>query len=254
MLALADDAATRYRPGEETLGRVRAEVLATTALVFERPESRDLARADKLWQEAVAARGGWRARRAAFLARTGRLREALADVDAHVKSYGADAGALQARARVLRRLGWRELALVDLGAAVRLAPRDAGLHEDTARVQAQLGRTDAALAAWDRAVALAPRDTSLWSGRAELLARIGQQEEALRSLARAVELQPGDPRLQLAYADALWRARDPRAFPALRRYLDLTAERPELAPARAEAERRLASAPPDVAAPAALEP
>jgi hypothetical protein len=251
MLALADDAAQRFQKGDERLVRVRAEVLATTALVFERPESRDLERAERLWQEAVSARGGWRARRGAFQARSGRLREALADFDAHMKSYGADAGALQARGRVLRRLGWRELALADFTGGVRLSPRDASLHEDAARTLALLERHEPALAAWDRALALAPRDTSLWSGRAELLARIGRREEALGSLARAVELQPGDPRLQLLYADALWSARDPRAPEALRRYLDLTADRPELAAARASAEHRLASAPPDVSSGAA---
>jgi tetratricopeptide (TPR) repeat protein len=240
MLALADEALARHGDGE-LAQRVRAEVLATTALVFERPGSKDLARAEQLWDQAVAAGPEWRGRRGAFLARAGRLREALADLDGHMKSSGSDADTLQARGRLFQRLGWLPLARADFEAGLKLAPRDAGLHEDLARLEARLGESERALVHWDLAVEAAPRDTTLWMGRGALLAQLGQTQEALRSLERAVELQPGDPRPQLRLAELLRSAGDPRALAAFRRYVDLAHGRPEHAASRAAAEVLLAT-------------
>lgn len=129
--------------------------------------------------------------RGELLRRLGRLAEAEAEAGRRIALAPRDAGGYLARAEARRGLGRFAAAERDLGRAAALDPRQGWVHAVRAKVLRAARRTAAALQAAERAVALEPGHAKAWAWRGEVLRALGRREEAAESLRRALALDAG---------------------------------------------------------------
>ncbi len=129
-------------------------------------------------------------RRAARLARTGKLAEAHALYRAVLAARPDHRDALKACALVAFRLDAADEAAALLQRAVALEPEDAGAHNDLGNVLQATGRVDAAIAAYRRAVERDPERAETHLNLGQALRAKGDLDGASEALGRAAALRP----------------------------------------------------------------
>ncbi|HWX89687.1 MAG TPA: tetratricopeptide repeat protein, partial [Rhizomicrobium sp.] len=123
-------------------------------------------------------------------AQTGRLDEALADIEAALKIRPDDPEALLNHANVLKSLNRMEAALAGFDRALVLKPGWPQGENNRGTVLQALGRYDEALAGYDRALAIAPDNVEALNNRGSVLQDLKRPAEALASYDQALRLAP----------------------------------------------------------------
>jgi predicted O-linked N-acetylglucosamine transferase (SPINDLY family) len=123
-------------------------------------------------------------------AQSGRLDQALADIEDALKINPSDAEAVFNRANVLKILARPLEALAGYEQALALKPGWAQVENNRGTVLQALGRHEDALAAYDRALAAAPDNVDALNNRGSVLQDLKRPAEALACYDRALRLAP----------------------------------------------------------------
>lgn len=132
------------------------------------------------------------------LLQSGRPAEALASLDRARALDPDSAGTLQMKGLALQGLDRLEEAVASFEAALALVPEAAEVWRLKGRALVRLGRVQEGLACWERALRLDPSDCALWFGTGLGFATLGRIPEALRYLTEAQ--RRGHPRATQAIA------------------------------------------------------
>jgi len=123
-------------------------------------------------------------------AQSGRLDQALADIDLALAIRPGDPEALLNRANVLKVLNRPLEALAGYEQALALKPAWPQAENNYGTVLHAVGRHEDALAAYDRALTMAPDDVEALSNRGSVLQDLKRPAEALAAYDRALRLAP----------------------------------------------------------------
>jgi len=167
------------------------ETLTDQAIALQR--SGRLAEAERLYLEALAHDSqDFTARHllGVVRAQSGRLDQALADIEDALKISPGDPDALLNRANVLKVLGRPQDALAGYDQALAQRPGWAQAENNRGTVLQALGRHEEALAAYDRALAAAPDDVEALNNRGSVLQDLKRPADALASYDKALRLAP----------------------------------------------------------------
>ena len=126
------------------------------------------------------------------LARLGKLREAIASLDAGLSIDAEDFDGLYNRGNLLGALEQWPGAPRDLLKAVGVEPNSAPAHVALGTLDLYTGDQSGALREYQRAVALDPRSSSAHSSLGLLYRRMGQKEKASAELTKAIKLDPNN--------------------------------------------------------------
>jgi tetratricopeptide (TPR) repeat protein/transglutaminase-like putative cysteine protease len=124
------------------------------------------------------------------LARTGRLKDALADFEKAVAVDPKSSWAYANRGLARIQMGDFDLAKPDLDQAAKLEPRNAQVQNGLAALAMRDGRYADAAAAYTRAADLTPNNVFALAGRAEAHLRIGDTDKALADYAEILQMDP----------------------------------------------------------------
>jgi predicted O-linked N-acetylglucosamine transferase (SPINDLY family) len=123
-------------------------------------------------------------------AQSGRLDQALADIDLALAIMPGDPEAMLNRANVLKVLNRPLEALTGYEQALALKPGWPQAENNYGTVLHAVGRHDDALAAYDRALTMAPDDAEALSNRGSVLQDLKRPAEALAAYDKALRLAP----------------------------------------------------------------
>ena len=124
-------------------------------------------------------------------AQTGRMLQALADMDEALRVHPDDADAVLNRANVLKILNRPQEALAGYERALALRPAWAQAENNRGTVLQALGRHAEALEAYDRALLAAPDHVEALNNRGSVLQDMKRPAEALAYYEQALRLAPG---------------------------------------------------------------
>jgi len=123
-------------------------------------------------------------------AQSGRMDQALADIEAALTIIPRDPEALLNRANVLKVLNRPQEALAGYEEALNVRPSWPQAENNRGTVLQALGRHDEALAAYDRALALEPDHVEALNNRGNVLQDLKRPAEALAAYDRTLRLAP----------------------------------------------------------------
>jgi len=145
--------------------------------------------------EQMLHRTGLRYNRAQVYLMTGRLEEALADLDAVIEVDPNFHDHYFNRANVLRRLGRSAEAIEDYGRSLDLSPPYPEVYYNRADAKLELGDVDGALADFGRAIELDPSNVDALLNRAGLRSDLGDETGAWADVTAGLAQRPHDAHL-----------------------------------------------------------
>jgi tetratricopeptide (TPR) repeat protein len=161
--------------------------------------------------EQLLHRTGLRYNRAQLYVMTGRLPEALDDLDAVIEVDANFHDHYFNRGTVLRRLGRCEEAIADYDRALSLSPPFPEAFYNRADARLELGDVDRARADLDRVLELEPDHVDALLNRAGLLCDLGDVDAAWTDVTAGLGLRPRDPHLLCLRGRLLLDRGDPAA-------------------------------------------
>jgi len=170
---------------------MNTKTLTDQAIALQR--SGRLAEAERLYLEVLAQDSQDFAARhllGVVRAQSGRLDQALADIEDALKIRPGDPEAVFNRANVLKILNRSPEALTGYDQALALRPGWVQAENNRGTVLQALGRHEEALAAYDRALAAAPNDVEALNNRGSVLQDLRRPADALAAYDRALRLAP----------------------------------------------------------------
>jgi tetratricopeptide (TPR) repeat protein len=152
-------------------------------------------------------------RRAAQLASSGKVREAIALYESHIAEQPNDALVLNNLGVLCRRIGDSERGLSCLRRASEISPNNADLAYNLANALSERGGRDEAAELYQKAIKLNPIYVAAYVNLAHMLQSAKKDEEAANWLKRGVAVAPNSAALHFQLGSQLWqRGKDTAAL------------------------------------------